>query len=242
METGHPCYDVDKVQPMSSGNYTALPVHRSKQDARRFYDRLSRLYGHIAGPFEHKYAKAALQWLAIQNGESVLEIGFGTGHCLEQIARLVGPPGTACGIDISPGMLRVARRRLQKTGLIDRVELHCEDATQLPYNDNTFDAAFIGFTLELFDNPEIPQILAEIRRVLKPNGRLGVVSMSRSYGRPAALRLYEWAHQRWPRYVDCRPIYVEDSLTSARYEIKGAEKAQLAGLLPLEIVIAAKTD
>jgi len=74
----------------------------------------------------------ALASLSIQNGETVVEIGFGPGYCLKRIAQSVGHKGKAYGIDISPGMLEVTKRRSEKAQLIDRVELYCGDAAKLP--------------------------------------------------------------------------------------------------------------
>lgn len=218
-----------------------LPVPRSKHEAKRFYDRISRFYDYFAGAFERKYAEMALERLSIQEGETVLEIGFGPGHCLKLIAQAVGEMGKAYGIDISSGMLKVARRRLEKALLIGRVQLCCGDAANLPYADNTFDAAFMSFTLELFDTPEIPEVLEEIKRVLRPAGRLGIVSMAKENGGSKRLRLYEWAHKKWPKYVDCRPIYVESSLVDAGYKIQSEQKVRLMGL-PGEIVVAVNTN
>jgi len=216
-----------------------LPVHRSKAEAKKFYDRISRFYDYVAGAFERKYAEMALERLSIQNGETVLEIGFGTGHSLKRIAQSVGSKGKAYGIDISSGMLEVTRRRLEKAHLTSRVELRRGDAVKLPYTANTFDAVFISFTLELFDTPEIPKVLQEIKRVLKPDGRLGIVSLSRKYGESTLLRLYQWAHQKWPKYADCRPIYVEESVTDAGFKIQSRHMARLMRL-PLEVVVATK--
>lgn len=98
----------------------------------------------------------------------------------------------------------------------------------------------ISFTLELFDTPEIPKVLEQIKRVLKPGGRLGVASMSKENGESIFLRLYEWIHNKWPKYVDCRPIYVEQSLIDAGYQIKSKEKVKLFRL-PREIVVAVNT-
>jgi len=229
------------AQEGESRGSAILPVHRSKEEAKQFYDHVSKLYGYIARAFEGKYAEMALKRLSIQNGETVLEIGFGSGHCLKQIAQSLGNKGKAYGIDISSGMLQVTKRRLEKAQIIDRVELCCGDAAKLTYGDSTFDAVFMSFTLELFDTPEIPKVLEEVKRVLKATGRLGVVSMSRSYGESTLLRLYEWAHKKWPKYADCRPIYVEESLREAGYIIQSKEKACLVGL-PLEIIIAMKAS
>jgi len=218
-----------------------LPVHRSKEAAKQFYDRISKFYDYVAGAFERKYATMALERLSIQNGETVLEIGFGTGHCLQRIARSAGHKGKACGIDISSGMLEVTKRRLEKAQLADRVDLCRGDAAKLPYPENTFDAVFMSFTLELFDTPEIPEVLEEVKRVLNPTGRLGVISMSRGYGEPVLLRLYQWAHKKWPRYVDCRPIYVEGALKTAGFKIQSKQMVRLMGL-PGEVIIATKSE
>jgi demethylmenaquinone methyltransferase/2-methoxy-6-polyprenyl-1,4-benzoquinol methylase len=181
----------------------------------------------------------ALKRLNITRGETVLEIGFGTGHCLKQMAEAVGEEGRVYGIDISFGMLVVSRRRLERAGLWNRVELACNDALNLPYEDNKFDAVFTSFTLELFDSPEIPQVLAEIRRVLKPNGRLGVISMSKEDGTSKLLRLYEWLHEKLPQYVDCRPIYVEQSIQAAGLGIQYKKEKAVLGLTG-DIVIGTK--
>jgi demethylmenaquinone methyltransferase/2-methoxy-6-polyprenyl-1,4-benzoquinol methylase len=137
-------------------------------------------------------------------------------------------------------MMEISKKRLERADLADRVKLFCGDATSLPFDDNTFNAVFMSFTLELFDTPEIPKVLEQIKRVLKPEGRLAVVSISKENGESIFLRLYEWAHNKWPKYVDCRPIYVEQSLIDAGYQIKSKEKVKIFRL-PAEIIIAVKT-
>ena len=220
-------------------SYKISRVHRSKHEAENYYNRISAYYDRLGGIFEHKAAEKALDYLKIQNGESVLEIGFGTGHCLQQIALLVGKTGKAYGIDISDGMLEVTRKRLEKAYLLDRVELYQGDACNLPYSNETFDAVLMSFTLELFDSPEIPRVLGEIERILKVGGRLSIVSLSKINGSSLAIRIYEWIHRKWPKYVDCRPIYLEHSISKAGYEIQKKEVAKLL-VLPLEIMVAVK--
>jgi ubiquinone/menaquinone biosynthesis C-methylase UbiE len=96
-------------------------------------------------------------------------------------------------------MLEVTRRKLVKAKLMDRVELCCGDAMNLPFDDNFFDAAFMSFTLELYDTRKIPKVLEEIKKALKTGGRVGIVSLSKSYGESMLLKLYEWTHRRWPK-------------------------------------------
>ena len=68
-----------------------LPVPRTKEEAKQAYNRLSKFYDYTLGLLGRKYSKMALERLSIVEGETVLEIGFGTGHCLKWIAKLVGP-------------------------------------------------------------------------------------------------------------------------------------------------------
>jgi demethylmenaquinone methyltransferase/2-methoxy-6-polyprenyl-1,4-benzoquinol methylase len=221
----------------SSDDHRISPVNRTKEQARRFYDRMSRIYDYISGLFERKYAFKALKLLDVKEGESILEIGFGAGHCLAEIALSIGETGKAYGIDISPGMLEVAKRRLAKARLLDRVELHCGDATSLPYESNTMDGVFMSFTLELFDTPEIPIILKEVKRILRTGRRITVTAMSKKSGKSFMVRLYEWVHNKWPEYADCRPIFLEKALSDVGYIIKSKETVKLFGL-PVEIVTA----
>lgn len=221
---------------MNSKNHRVLRVYRTKVQAKESYDKISRFYDYFAGVFEKKYRNMTLERLDIKRGETVLEIGFGTGHCLKQMAESVGEEGKVYGIDISSGMLEVSKRRFEEAGLLDRVKLYCGDALKMPYEDNKFDAVFMSFTLELFDTPEIPKVLDKIERVLKANGRLGVVSMSKEDGDSILLRMYEWTHKKFPKYADCRPIYIEQSIKDAGFEIEYKEKVKLFGL-PGEIVI-----
>ena len=216
-------------------------VSRTKAQARASYDKMSRSYDLFAGNFEKRLRNVAFERLNVARGEAVLEIGFGTGHSLERIARAVGEEGRVCGVDLSAGMLEISRKRLDRAGLSDRVELHRGDAAQLPFTDAEFDAVFMSFTLELFDTPEIPVVLGEIKRVLKNGGRLGVVSLSREDGPSLMVRVYEWLNQCLPQYIDCRPIYVEQALQETGFRLAHSEKESLWGL-PAKIAVGVKAE
>jgi demethylmenaquinone methyltransferase/2-methoxy-6-polyprenyl-1,4-benzoquinol methylase len=215
-------------------------VNRSKEAARQSYNRLSRWYDLIAGSTEKKYRDWGLQKLAAQPGEKILEIGFGTGQCLAVLANSVGSTGRVIGLDISEGMLSITRERLQRAGLHDRVDLHLGDATRLDFIETgSLDGVFMSFTLELFDNPEIPQVLQECYRILKPGGRLAVVSMTKTDPPGVAVRMYEWFHEHMPDYADCRPIFARQALEQSGFAIQDVSISSMWGL-PVEIVLGKK--
>jgi demethylmenaquinone methyltransferase/2-methoxy-6-polyprenyl-1,4-benzoquinol methylase len=220
---------------------TISRVNRTKEDARVSYNRLSRWYDVIAGSTEKKYRDWGLEKLSAQSGERILEIGFGTGHCLVSLAQAVGPTGRVLGVDISDGMLAIARERLQNEGLSGCVELRLGDAAKLDFIEaGTLDGIFMSFTLELFDNPEIPRVLQECHRILKPGGRLAVVSMTKTDPPGVAVRMYEWFHEKMPNYADCRPIFARGSIEQSGFVIQDVSVSSMWGL-PVEIVLGKKS-
>jgi len=215
-------------------------VKRSKEEAKNSYNKMSKWYDLLAGYSEKRFRDVGLQTLNIQEGEKVLEIGFGTGHCILSLARLVGDTGKTYGLDISEGMLKITTSRIEKAGLSEKVDLQCGDALNLPYPKYYFDAVIMSFTLELFDTPEIPIVLEQCNRVLKKGGRICVVAMSKEEKQGPIVKLYEWLHERFPGYIDCRPIFVRQSLESAHFKIINAIMISFWGL-DVEVVLAAKT-
>lgn len=209
-------------------------VRRSKRDARNWYGAFSRWYDAVADPFEAPARTSGLELLAPEPGERVLDVGCGTGTALVAIARAVGPTGTAVGIDLADGMCRASRRALAGAGL-ERGVVVAGDGASLPFADDAFDAAFASFVLELFDTPELPAVLEEWRRVLAPDGRLCVVSLSRGGFDPATW-LYERVHDLLPTAVDCRPIYVTETLREAGFRVLETRRETVWGL-PAEIVL-----
>ena len=226
---------------------TGLPEHielvtRSVGQAQAFYDRLSRFYDLLSGASERRYVGIGLGMLAVRPGEHLLEIGSGTGHALVALARQAGPDGRVYGLDLSLGMSAVARARLLRAGLERSVSLVCGDALHLPICSAALDGMLMSFTLELFDTPDIPGVLAECRRVLRPAGRLAVVALSKPAHPSFSVAVYEWFHRRFPQLVDCRPIPVRHFLAQAGFIVLQAQQFRMLGLLPLEIALVANGE
>jgi ubiquinone/menaquinone biosynthesis C-methylase UbiE len=119
----------------------------------------------------HRMLEAA----GLQPGDHVLDIGAGTGDLSILAARLVGPGGSILATDISADMLNIAARVAQQEGLTN-ITTRVMDAQQLDLQDNAFDAVICRLALMLI--PHYQQALREIRRVLKPGGKLAALVWS----------------------------------------------------------------
>lgn len=214
-------------------------VRRPRSAAAAWYGRLGRWYGRLAGPFEAPAREAGLALLDARPGERVVDVGSGPGTALVPLARSVGPEGWVVGVDVAAGMCRAARDHVRAAAVADRVAVVRGDAEHLPLGDASVDAAFASFTLELFDTPAIPRVLAEWGRVLGPDGRLVVVALSRARG-GLAVRAYERLHGWFPTALDCRPIHVGRALRSAGFEVVERRDRTMWGL-PVAVVLAEPT-
>ncbi|MFO0841719.1 MAG: methyltransferase domain-containing protein [Gemmataceae bacterium] len=198
---------------------STTPHHESN---RRFYDRISAAYDLIADSNEKAARQAGLTALGVKEGERALELGFGTGNEVADLAELVGEAGLVAGIDISPGMLEVTRRKLTARDVKAPLDLKVGDARRLPWADGSFDAVYSSFTLELFPLEDIPGVLGECQRVLRPGGRIGGVSMATVKAGHSASTLekaYVWMHRHFPHLVDCQPIDLEGYIRGAGFQV-----------------------
>lgn len=122
----------------------------------------------------------------VRPGMRVLDIAGGTGDLARAFAKRAGPTGEVWLTDINTSMLRVGRDRLIDHGLLVPVAV-C-DAEKLPFPDQYFDLVTVAFGLRNMTRKD--RALAEMRRVLKPGGRLMVLEFSR-VARPIA-PVYDW--------------------------------------------------
>jgi arsenite methyltransferase len=106
----------------------------------------------------------------IDEGATVLDLGCGAGTDLLIAAQMVGPEGHVIGVDMTPGMLRLAMASAREMGVADRVELHESLIESLPLPDAEVDIVISNGVIDLV--PDKDAVFAEIDRVLKPGGRL----------------------------------------------------------------------
>ncbi len=211
-------------------------VLQSKEETRSYYNKIAKVYDLLSERSEGPMRQIGLAKLAPQQGEKILEIGCGTGHMLVELARAVGPSGKVSGIDISDQMVQLSQQVLHEAGLSDRTEVVCGDAEHLPCEAASLDAVTMSFTLESFDTPAIPVVLAECFRVLRPGGRIVIVGISKLGKHGLVYRAYEWTHRHFPNLMDCRPIYVGRALEAVGFEIRDSSIEDM--WVPVEIVLA----
>lgn len=219
-----------------------IEASSSHQQIGRVYDLWSRSYDYVAGPFERKFLRLALQRAALQTHENVLEVAVGTGWILREIVQQVGLNGKVFGVDLSPKMLAKTRKRVTNVK-VQNVVLCRADARRLPFSDATFDVLFNGYMLDLISLADLPVVVGEFFRVVKPGGRLVLVNFSKSGTdqRTWWEAVYQRLPKSWAGYLlgGCRPVVMQTLVEKVGFvEINRDFHPGL--LLPTEILTATK--
>ncbi len=126
--------------------------------------------------FHKLWRKTAMKKMQIKRGESALDVCCGTADWTIDIAR-ISKNGRIIGLDFSQNMLDIGRRKVTNEKLDKQIELIYGNAMDIPYEDNTFDYATIGFALR--NVPDIEKTLSEMMRVIKPGGKVVSLELSK---------------------------------------------------------------
>lgn len=149
---------------------------------RAMFDRIAGLYDRMnsvmtAGMHHHWRARAADLAAVPPNGKA-LDVATGTGDLALELARRLSPAGEVIGTDFSMRMLELARAKADDRAaqIHARLRFEAANALELPYSDDEFDAATVGFGARNFSS--LPQGLREMARVVKPGGRVVVLEIT----------------------------------------------------------------
>lgn len=146
----------------------------------------------VDNPIRRWYMAQILDRIGIRPGERVLELGPGPGAFTIGAARRIEPDGTLVAVDIQPKMIAAVERKVREADLTN-VETHVASAYELPLDDGSIDRAFLVTVL-----PEIPdrqRALAELRRVLKPDGILSITEEFLDPDYPLARTAIRWVEE-----------------------------------------------
>ena len=135
------------------------------------YDGLNRV---ISLGIDVKWRRKVVSLVAATHPKQVLDVATGTGDLAIELVRTGAQ--RIVGLDLSEGMLDVGRQKIRKKNLSEAIEMVVGDSENLPFDDNSFDAITVAFGIRNFENLEIG--LAEILRVLKPNGIFVILETS----------------------------------------------------------------
>jgi len=136
------------------------------------------------------FARKVLK-LGVEDGKA-LDIACGPGHLLCALARLA-PKLELHGVDISPNMLKAARKKFEKRGLDGKIQLHLGSAYDLPFEDNTFDLVTNTLALHCLEEPQ--RFFDEFMRVMKPDGKGMILAYTRNA--PGWIRFPAKLHSRY---------------------------------------------
>jgi ubiquinone/menaquinone biosynthesis C-methylase UbiE len=144
------------------------------QRTRRVYDHLAAVYPLSTMLFHSRAHRRALARSGVRDGMTVLEAATGSGEMFRRLVR-ANPSGITVGFDLSPNMAARTARQAQRRFPTARTLCQAVDACQMPFRNESFDAVFCCYLLELLSGGDIARTIAEFHRVLRPGAKLTLV-------------------------------------------------------------------
>jgi SAM-dependent methyltransferase len=169
-----------------------LPTHLQPDQQPRRWDDHVHVYESVFEPFTLQFARAAISALGVAPGHSVLDVGAGSGGTALAMA---GQGLRVAAIDASPRMIERILTRAAERGV--SIDARTMDGQALQFEDATFDAALSVLGVILF--PDAERGLAEMRRVVRPGGRVSVVTWTQPQNYELAAELRAAIQSVWPQ-------------------------------------------
>jgi demethylmenaquinone methyltransferase/2-methoxy-6-polyprenyl-1,4-benzoquinol methylase len=163
-------------------------------EVRAMFDRIAGVYDlmntAMTAGLHHRWRARAADQARVGPGSRVLDVATGTGDLALELARRVHPGGEVIASDFAEGMLARARAKAADAGAAVQPRFEWGDALALPYGDDSFDAATVGFGARNFD--DLARGLAEMVRVVAPGGRVVVLEITTPTRPPLSLFYRLW--------------------------------------------------
>ena len=181
---------MSKVKPYKNSDSS------KKEQVTKMFDNISKEYDNlnrvISFGIDVKWRKKVVKLVKDTNPETILDIATGTGDLAINLSETNA--NKIIGLDISDGMLEVGRQKIKKKELNTTIEMILGDSEDLPFKDNTFDAITVAFGVRNFEH--LDKGLAEILRVLKPNGIFVILETSVPTKTP-----FKQGHRIYTKYI-----------------------------------------
>ena len=197
---------------------TLTPARLQRKDVPATYNRLAPFHDLMARTVERTARLRAFQLARLENGQDVLEVGVGTGLNMSFVLDR-NPDGTYVGIDVAPGMLERARRRLDRLGTAGlNYRLLPGDAYGLEFADSTFDLIVSTYMFDLLPADDFVTVITEFRRVLRPGGQALIINMAPDSR--FLYRMWEVAYAAFPSLLGgCRGVRLEPFVAESGLEM-----------------------
>jgi demethylmenaquinone methyltransferase / 2-methoxy-6-polyprenyl-1,4-benzoquinol methylase len=165
----------DSPGPATPGVLEETQVRAMFDRIAGFYDRMNSV---MTAGMHHRWRERASDLAALEPGDRALDVATGTGDLALELVRRVGPEGEVVGTDFSPRMLELARAKAaaRHGASASGLRFEAANALDLPYADDSFDVATVGFGARNFSDLE--RGLSEMARVVKPGGRVVVLEIT----------------------------------------------------------------
>jgi demethylmenaquinone methyltransferase/2-methoxy-6-polyprenyl-1,4-benzoquinol methylase len=186
---------MSSAETTGEGSATEWPPGTLEEpQVRAMFDRIAGIYDRLnsvmTAGLHHAWRRRAADLAAVGPGDRVLDVATGTGDLAFELAGRVGAGGEVVGADFSESMLAIARQKATQRGAAAggvgalgetgagaaSVSFQAANALALPYEDDAFDAATVGFGVRNFS--DLDQGLQELARVVRPGGRVVILEMT----------------------------------------------------------------
>ena len=189
-----------------------------KAKARKYFARVASRWDRMREDFfDETVAESILKASDVKPGNTVVDVGCGTGFLTRQAATQMQGKGTLVGVDLSPSMLEKAKDNLNKLALLTSVEFRVGDAEKIPVQDDFADAVVGNMILHHCPRPK--QAISEMTRIAKAGGRIAVADLEKHKER--------WLRQEMAdRWLGFDPAKVKKWLEDAGLEHVKVELAR----------------
>lgn len=165
-------YQQEQIKPYSPEGAKGRQVEQMFDSIAHSYDFLNHV---LSLGIDRSWRRTAIDSLRPFAPKRLLDVATGTGDFALLAMRRLNLDGIL-GVDLSEGMLRVGREKVEQQGLSDRITLRKADCMQLDIPDNSFDAVTVAYGVRNFE--DLDRGLQEMRRVLRPGGQLVIIELT----------------------------------------------------------------